>query len=122
MSEMRPAVGSLVHYVSYGSTNDEYLPTCRAAMVAEVGQWITEHETGDGPDGAGRPVRHLTQVFYDDALALAVINPTGMFFNGAGAVGCMKDVLPPRDKIVHGERTTFRSGTWHWPLVPGCTE
>lgn len=104
----RPHVGDQVHYVSYGTPGGEYTSRCRAAFVTEVGQWVTTDRTGDQPDGDGRPVRHLEQTFYDDAAALFVANPTGVFFNGAGTVACLHG-------RVHG------GGTWHWAGEDGCT-
>lgn len=53
---MKPSVGRIVHYVSYGTPKGEYDSQCRAAIVTEVS------EVGE-------------------ACGLAVFNPTGMFFN-----------------------------------------
>lgn len=61
----------MVHYVSYGTPGGEYPQVCRAAVITEV---------------------------HDDDVALAVLNPTGMFF---------KEAIP-YDEDGH-------SGTWHWP-------
>ena len=37
MSErMKPSVGRIVHYVSYGTLGGEYGKECRAAVVTEV--------------------------------------------------------------------------------------
>ena len=93
---MKPSVGRIVHYVSYGTPGGEYTSQCRAAVVTEVGEVFVPE--GQGPP-AGTPV------------SLAVLNPEGMFFNR----GVMQDELPPSDKIVAGERTEHRGGTWHWP-------
>ena len=51
---MKPSVGRIVHYVSYGTPGGEYTSQCRAAIVTYV------HQGGD--------------------VSLAVLNPTGMFF------------------------------------------
>lgn len=114
---LRPSIGQLVHYTSFGTPGGEYRPMCRAAVVTEVGQWvqveITEPDSFDRSEG--RPIRMVEQWWFDDAVALAVLNPTGMFFNGAGTVACRHDELPPPDKIVPGERTAHLGGTWHWP-------
>ncbi len=72
---MRPSVGRIVHYVSYGTPGGEYTQECRAAIVTDVDQLAT------------RPV------------SLAVLNPTGMFFNQ----GVAQDELEKA------------GGTWHWP-------
>lgn len=85
---MRPSVGRIVHYVSYGTPSGEYTSECRAAIVTEVGTFVDE-----------------------DRIGLAVLNPTGMFFNRR----VDHDELPPPDKIVPGERDTYLPGTWHWP-------
>jgi len=54
----QPFVGSIVHYVSYGTPGGEYPSVCRAAIITEVG----------GEAAYGR-------------VSLAVLNPEGMFFN-----------------------------------------
>ena len=54
-----PAIGRIVHYVSYGTPNGEYEPLHRAAIVTAV--------YGDAADGGD--------------VALCVLNPTGVFFN-----------------------------------------
>ncbi len=52
---MKPSVGRIVHYVSYGTPNGEFTSQCRASMVTEV---TSETE-----------------------ISLCVLNPTGFFFN-----------------------------------------
>jgi hypothetical protein len=76
-------VGRAVHYVSEGSPvredgTQKYESVCRAATI--------------------------TQVWSDESVALAVFNPTGMFFNHV----CDHD---------EGELADGRGagGTWHWP-------
>jgi len=76
-----PSVGRIVHYVSHGTPfnadgSQRYPSTCRAAVVTEV-------------------VPDEKDVF----VHLAVLNPTGMFFNGP----CIQD-----EDNHHG-------GSWHWP-------
>lgn len=56
-----PAVGRLVHYVSYGTPGGEYASECRAAVVTEV------RDVGHDP----------TEL----RMGLCVLNPTGQFFN-----------------------------------------
>jgi len=74
---MRPSVGRIVHYVSYGTPGGEYTSECRAAIVTDVPASLAP--SGD--------------------ISLAVLNPTGMFFNPV----CAQD------------ETERRGGTWHWP-------
>jgi hypothetical protein len=57
----KPAVGRIVHYVSYGTPGGEYPSVCRAAMITEV---VVDAE------GRGASVVHLT-----------VFNPEGVFLN-----------------------------------------
>jgi hypothetical protein len=100
----KPSVCRMVHYVSYGTPGGEYHSTCRAAVITEVGQWITV-----------RTVEEIPGEQRTEACALMVCNPTGVFFNGAAGVVCAHDELPPPGKIVFGERATYLPGTWHWP-------
>ena len=53
---MKPTVGRIVHYQSYGTPGGEYKPLPRAAVITEV---------EDGTNTVG----------------LCVLNPTGQFFN-----------------------------------------
>lgn len=69
-----PTVGQIVHYTSYGTPKGEYTAECRAAVVTET-----------DPEGSYR-------------VGLAVLNPTGAFFNRRVPIGG------------HGD-----GGTWHWP-------
>lgn len=71
----QPSVGRIVHYRSYGTPGGEYTPRCRAAIVT------------DAPRGDS------------DLIALAVLNPEGMFFN----------------RYVPQAEDEQRGGTWHWP-------
>lgn len=58
---MKPTVGRIVHYVSYGTPNGEFKPEHRAAIITAVSGEV---------DSVGDP-------FVD----LCVLNPTGLFFN-----------------------------------------
>lgn len=79
--EKTPSIGRIVHYVAYGTPGGEYPTACRAAVVTEV-------KSGD-------------------VVGLAVVNPTGLFFNPT---------------IPHG----LTAGRWHWheecppPVAPGA--
>lgn len=56
MSNSTPRVGDTIHYQAFGTPGGEYQSVCRAAIVTEK----------MGEDGL---------------LGVAVLNPTGMFFN-----------------------------------------
>lgn len=71
---MKPSVGRTVHYVSYGTPGGEYTKECRAAIVTAV--------YGD-----------------TNAVSLAVLNPTGLFFHENTLL----------------DATENQGGTWHWP-------
>jgi hypothetical protein len=76
---MKPSIGRVVHYVSFGTPGGEFLPEHRAAIVTAVDPSNPE------------------------IVDLAVLNPTGMFFN-RGVVH--------RDPSIGGGNP---GGTWHWP-------
>lgn len=57
---MKPTIGRIVHYQSYGTPNKEYLPLPRAAVITDVIE--------------------STCAGYN-LVSLCVLNPTGMFFN-----------------------------------------
>lgn len=61
-----PSVGRIVHYVSYGTPGGEYASECRAAVVTEVGDFLSQA-------GASR----------EGYVGLCVLNPTGQFFKRA---------------------------------------
>lgn len=52
---MKPTVGRIVHYRSYGTPGGEYTPECQAAAI--------------------------TRVASDGRVGLCVMSPTGMFFD-----------------------------------------
>lgn len=101
--EIPAFLGAPVHYVAYGTPKGEYKQLCRIATVTEVGQWCTV-ETIPGPEENDR--RTLLQRWFDDAVALFVMNPQGVFFNGAGPVACRHATPAPK----------MRGGTWHHPM------
>jgi hypothetical protein len=104
---MRPSVGRTVHYVSFGTPGGEYASQCRAAVITDVGAWITMQDIRLGDIGEnGEQIRQLTQRWDDDACALAVFNPTGMFFNGGGG---------PETRACRHDEADRAGGTWHWP-------
>jgi hypothetical protein len=71
---VKPSIGRIVHYVSYGTPNGEYGKECRAAIVTQV--------NGRGADERER-------------IGVAVLNPSGMFFH---------EDLPELDPAVHGHQ------------------
>lgn len=80
----QPSVGCIVHYVSYGTPGGEYASQCRAAVITEV---------CDAPGGIDPETGTL-------CASLAVLNPTGMFFN---------------QHVPYEDNSQPRGGTWHWP-------
>lgn len=83
MTEQQPTVGRIVHYTSYGTPGGEYGKECRAAIVTEAG-----NSYGN--------------------ISLAVLNPTGMFFNRDVPAEHIEDKIEPGPPGRSG-------GTWHWP-------
>lgn len=69
---MKPSIGRIVHYVSYGTPGGEYLSRCRAAVVTEV----AENPRSDTEESTVGP---------------AVLNPTGLFFRTLAEGGCRQD-------------------------------
>lgn len=78
----QPRVADRVHYVSYGTPGGEYPSTCRAAIITAL--------TGD-PN-------------HPDQVALAVLNPEGMFFNRA---------VPHHVAAETPIEPAPKGGTWH---------
>jgi len=62
---MKPSVGRIVHYVSYGTPGGEYPSVCRAAIVTAVDDYQL-------PAGESVHIGHVS---------LCVLNPEGQFFN-----------------------------------------
>lgn len=89
-----PSVGRIVHYVSHGTPPREggtqaYTSLCRAAIVTEVPQYLTQEPMDGCPNGADG----------EWIASLVVLNPTGAFF----------------DQNVPQDETGHRGGSWHWP-------
>ncbi|AXH67914.1 hypothetical protein J4T99_gp118 [Mycobacterium phage Bromden] len=85
MSIQKPAVGRIVHYQSYGTPKGEYLPEPRAAVITAIPELLPE-QPNSGPEG------------YVPSVSLAILNPTGMFFN---------EYVPYADEPTPGH--------WNWP-------
>lgn len=83
---MKPTVGRIVHYVSYGTPGGEYTSQNRAAIITAV------HNDKPVPEHG---------VPYVD---LFVMNPTGVFLN--------QDV---KYDPGNPDGTGRAGGTWHWP-------
>lgn len=91
----QPSVGRIVHYVSFGTPGGEYGRECRAAVITEV---------SPESKGEGREI-----------VSLAVLNPTGFFFNR----GCEHHEVPvdpdPSAPQPGGGALNHPGGSWHWP-------
>lgn len=87
---MKPTVGRIVHYVSYGTPGGEYTSQCRAAVVTEVPFAPLPTDPADLRDEGA-------ELLDRGRVGLAVLNPTGMFFHEA-------DYSEVHD-----------GGSWHWP-------
>ncbi len=91
---MKPSVGGIVHYVSYGTPGGEYTSECRAAIVTEA-----------------VPVAMVPGA--DTGVSLCVLNPAGMFFN--------RNVPYHEGDTGHDHAgaeipaKSYPGGTWHWP-------
>jgi hypothetical protein len=85
MSGPKPSVGRVVHYVSYGTPGGEYTSQCRAAIITDLAQ--TDEDA--------------------DVVGVAVLNPTGMFFNRAA--------YDEWDSTTALEGAEPQGGSWHWP-------
>lgn len=70
-----PSIGRVVHYQAYGTPGGEFMPEARAAIITRVG------------DGSGE-------------VGLAVLNPTGLFFNAS---------------VQHAPDDYPTPGHWNWP-------
>jgi hypothetical protein len=84
MSEQTPSVGRVVHYVSLGSADGKYPSVCRAAVITEV---VFSAMTSPGVQTKS------------DIVGLAVLNPSGLFF----------------DRAIAYDDQFGTPGTWHWP-------
>lgn len=92
---MKPSVGRIVHYVSYGTPGGEYTSQCRAAVVTSV-------TPAEPTPGEVRP----TEDGYD--VGLCVLNPEGQFFN-------QHVPYAQWDSGEADEHAVPKGGTWHWP-------
>lgn len=111
---MKPTVGRIVHYQSYGTPNGEYLPEPRAAIITEVVD-VFDAEAMDGVEGtyeyddagdgqfvqcvAGAVVKTpISELPKKSIVSLCILNPAGMFFD---------------QSVPYAEVPT--SGHWNWP-------
>jgi hypothetical protein len=87
----RPSVGRIVHYVAYGTPGGEFpAGICRAAIITEV------YDKGNMPPSG--TVIQIDKEGQSTSIGLAVLNPTGLFFNRG---------------IPYDEGK--KPGSWHWP-------
>lgn len=99
---MKPSIGRIVHYVSYGTPGGEYPKTCRAAIITGLGEPLPYPTHGPGIDDLRPEEAELVD--------LCVLNPTGLFFNQ----GVPQDERP--ESAFHaGDDGVRDGGTWHWP-------
>lgn len=89
MTDQKPSVGRIVHYVSYGTPGGEYRSENRAAIITAVR--VPEH---------GVP-----------CVDLCVLNPTGLLFN----IKCVYDGGGVSDTPGAPVTRSYAGGTWHWP-------
>lgn len=123
MPERMPAVGQIVHYVSYGTPvradgSQAYTSRCRAAIITEVGAWVDlsitpEDIAWDGPEG--QPERTVRQRWEPSTLALTVENPNGTFkdLRIHHGPGLERQPGDPVTELCDGLH--HAGGTWHWP-------
>lgn len=93
---MTPSVGRVVHYVSHGTPvrpdgSQAYESQCRAAIITEV---------------SNDPCR---------SVSVAVLNPTGMFFNQAVPFEDARGLVYEGDAESGPQPVQRTGGTWHWP-------
>lgn len=88
---MKPSVGRIVHYVSYGTPHGEYSRECRAAIITEVPAGVADPQT----------------------IGLCVLNPAGQFFNRTNTYDGGKPDSAGGTNLCDG--LDFKGGTWHWP-------
>lgn len=92
----QPSIGHIVHYVSHGTPVREdgtqaFTKQCRAALITEVGGWVTEKSEILSPQNDKRKRRAITQVWNADAVGLTVDNPTGTFYRAISGGSCQYD-------------------------------
>ena len=92
---MKPSVGRIVHYVSYGTPGGEYGRACRAAIITEV----------TVPQQPGSV----------DEVGLFVANPTGLFLNQAVPFEAGTPLKPGESRRDLCGEADYPGGTWHWP-------
>lgn len=93
---MKPSVGRVVHYVSYGTVDGEYNRECLAGIVTEVSGKHTSSNGELAPE-VGLFVLYPNGTSHKDAVHL----DNGLPDNAGGTNLC--------------DGLDFRGGTWHWP-------
>lgn len=85
---MKPSVGRIVHYVSYGTPGGEYTKECRAAIVTFAHPDFQHIHNGE-----------LAEI-KTGVVNVTVFNPEGIHFNNG---------------VEQYEGDDKPGGTWHWP-------
>lgn len=86
-----PTVGRVVHYVAYGTPGGEYPAACRAAVITVVND--------------------------DFNVGLAVLNPTGQFFNPSNPFHSGDPAETAPGAHCNGGDRAYPGGSWHWPEI-----
>jgi hypothetical protein len=92
---VKPSVGRIVHYVSYGTPGGEYSRECRAAVITEV-PGLTRAERGE-------------------TVGLCVLNPTGLFLNRDIRLDEGHHDAAGSTNLCGG--LDYAGGTWHFPEI-----
>lgn len=97
---MNPTPGRMVHYVARGSADGKFPCVCRSAIITEVSPDLNDPYT----------------------VGLAVLNPTGLFFQpivdgGArySAGGAPETMVIPTGAFCTNRRRLYPPGSWHEP-------
>jgi hypothetical protein len=92
---VKPSIGRIVHYVSYGTPGGEYASECRAAVITEV--TFAYDPLPPIPDDQTVTMHFDSMPI--EVVGLCVMNPTGLFLN----------------REVRHDEDGKAGGTWHWP-------
>lgn len=93
---MKPSVGRIVHYQSFGTPGGEHPSVCTAAVVTELG---TAFKPLPPIPSDGHPVTVTLTSEPEPVVGLCVFYPNGW--------SCKSEVRQDEDG--------HAGGTWHWP-------